>query len=131
MSEQLTERIDRLEFNAVKPGDVIHITTGVADDEWKYVFEVSNTSTIWPDGTLKATAPDGTEGGATPFALHGCGSWTNRRQNPVQNQERAFTPYYEGLVVGRFLLGMSPDSTERLVFDKPGQEISEITVTKS
>ena len=131
MSEHLTKRIERLEFNVVKPGDVIHIITGVGDEAWVYDFTVTDTSAEWPAGTLKATTPNGTKVGPVPFALHGCGRWTSRRQNPVQDQERAFTPYFDGLMVGRFLLGKSPEAAERLVFDKTGQEISEITVSKS
>jgi hypothetical protein len=50
-------------------------------------------------------------------------------QNSVQKQDRAFTPYYEGLIIGQFLMGKSPEQSDRLVFDNRGQEISEITVT--
>ena len=131
MSEQLSERIDRLEFSTIIPGDVIHITTGVGEDVWRYEFSVNDTSTFFPKGTLKVTNPNGDEIGPAPFALHGSGTWTNRRQNPVQTQEEAFSPYYEGLCIGSFLWGRSPESPDRLVFDKPGQEISEIAVTKA
>jgi hypothetical protein len=131
MGEELTEKIERLEFSTVAPGDVIHITTGIDDEAWIYDFTVSDTSTARPNGTLKATMPDGTEVGSISFALHGCGRWTDRRQNPVQSQDRAFTPYYEGLITGSFLWGKSSVSAERWVFDKPGQEISKITITKS
>lgn len=131
MSEQLKDRVEILEFSTIKPGDVVHITTGAGDEAWKYEFTVTDNLATWPDGTLKATSPDGTELHSMPFALHGCGRWTNRLQNPVQKQERGFTPYSDGLVIGSFLLGKSPTHGERLVFDKPGQEISEISVTKS
>ncbi len=131
MSERLVERIERLEFSTVKPGDVLHITTGTGEEAWKYDFTVDDASTIWPDGTLKVINPSGEEIGPVPFALHGCGRWTDRRQNPVQTQERGFTPYYKGLIVGSFLWGKSPEAADRLVFDKPGQEISEITITKA
>lgn len=130
MSEQLTERIERLEFKAVHSGDVIHITTGVGDEAWGYDFEVTGASTIWLDGTLRATNPDGMEVGPAPFALHGCGRWTDRRQNPVQVQETAFTPVYGRLVLGLFLYGKDPATGGLFTFGNPGQEITRLSVAK-
>ena len=98
MSEQLTERIERLEFNTVKPGDVIHITTGIGDEAWRYEFTVSDASTIWPDGTLKATSPDGSESEPAPFALHGCGRWTNHGKTPYKPKKERLLHTTKGLL---------------------------------
>ena len=54
MSEQLKDRVEILEFSTIKPGDVVHITTGAGDEAWKYEFTVTDNSATWPDGTLKA-----------------------------------------------------------------------------
>lgn len=130
MSELLVETPDRLEFSIVSAGDLLTITTGQQSEAWRYGFEVQERQHLWPSGQLTATSPNGEEVGPLPFELHGCGRWTTQRQNPVQKQTGlAFTPYYEGLIVGSFLWGKQPGTTDRLVFDKPGQEISRITYT--
>jgi hypothetical protein len=126
--EQLTGPVQRFEFEDLKQGDLVHITTGIDNDAFRYEFQVEETSTLWPKGTLKEIKPDGSEVGPFPFSMHGCGHWTTRAQNPVQDQPRAFTPYYEGLIVGRFFWGAMPGDRERLTFDKPGQEISAIEI---
>lgn len=131
MSEQIHDRIERLEFSSIQAGDLIKIATGTGEETWRYDFIVQNVNDLWPEGKLTATRPDGEEVGPVPFSLHGCGKWTTPEQNPVQTQSRAFTPYYDGLIVGLLLWGKSPASGERIIFDKPGQEISEIIVRRS
>lgn len=130
MSEVLTDTVQQLAFSSVLAGDLIGITTGTEDEAWLYEFTAEDTSHLWPSGQLRATTPSGEGIGPLPFELHGCGRWTTQRQNPVQKQTGlAFTPYYEGLIVGSFLWGKEPGAADRLVFDKPGQEISSITLT--
>lgn len=122
--------LKRLEFVDVKPRDIIRITTGVGSEAWEYSFDVEETKGRWPTGYLGAVMPDGTELPVIPFSLHGCGHWTTRKQNPVQTQERAFSPYYDGLIVGDFMWGMRPGESERDAFIEPGQEISSIVVDR-
>lgn len=127
-AETLVENMQRLEFKVLCAGDTLDITTGRDDEAWKYNFLVKDAA-YWPSGTLKEVNPDGETTGFFEFAMHGCGRWTDRRQNPVQTQERAFTPYYEGLIVGSFMWGKLEGAANRSSFDKRGQEISEITRT--
>jgi len=127
MVEILKENPNRLEFETLYPGDELVITTGLADEAYRYDFAVNSTAGRWPSGTLKETNPAGAVVGPFDFELHGCGDWTTRQQNPVQDQRIAFTPYYEGLIVGRFMWGKPPGAGDRLVFDRPGQKITEIT----
>lgn len=123
--EQTPDTLERLEFSDVKPGDTIHFSMGSGDDAWVVRFEVQEVDG-WPTGILTAMMPDGTPTSSEPFTLHGCGRWTNRRQNPVQRQELAFTPYYDGLIAGSFMWGVKPGTRDRLVFDNPGQELTSI-----
>ncbi len=126
------EPLRQLEFKTLQVGDVVTVVTGTEDQSWRYRFDVTDTSTRWPDGTLTATKPDGDEIGPANFALHGCGQWTTRQQNPVQDQMGlAFTPYYDGLIVSHFMWGKLEGTEDRIVFDKQGQEISEISVQKA
>ncbi len=121
---------ERVEFRDLTVGSILWVTAGQAEDAWQYCFKVEDVSDKWPDGQLTVINPDEEEVGTFPFSLHGCGRWTDRKQNPVQDQERAFTPYFDGLIVGSFLWGKHPDHQERLVFDKPGQEISHIALIR-
>ena len=128
MAEVLTEKPKRLEFEVLYPGDILSITTGHDNEAWLYGFSVNNVSG-WPTGTLQALSPEDIASEPVEFELHGSGRWTTREQNPVQKQGRAFTPYYHGLIVGDFLLGRFVRHPDRVVFDKPGQEISEVAFT--
>lgn len=136
MSERGADKLveKRLEFSDVKMGDMIHITTGVGDQalHFDFLVEQPKDKDGWPTGVLSARMPDGTELPAAEFSLHGCGQWTTRAQNPVQTQERAFTPYYDGLVVGSYFWGAQPtEQGDRIAFTEPGQEISAIDVTRA
>ena len=128
MAEVLVERPDRLDFNVLYLGDKLSITTGHDTDAWIYGFDAKDVSR-WPTGNLLAINPKGEESELVEFELHGCGRWTDRKQNPVQKQDRAFTPYYDGLIVGNFLWGRLVGQPNRVVFDKPDQEISAIART--
>lgn len=128
--EHLPEILDHLEFSDLRDGDVIHMTIGSDDDAWALVFTVESADS-WPTGVLSATAPDGSQPEPVRFTLHGCGRWTTRAQNPVQTQDRAFTPYYDGLVEGSYLWGVRTEEPGRIAFDNPGQEITAISVDKA
>lgn len=125
MAEIITYDTQRLEFETLYTGDAIQITTGQDEAAWQYDFDVEQTK-HWPEGTIIATSPLGEKSEPMKLALHGCGMWTNRRQNPVQTQERGFTPYFDGLLVGQFILGLPSGDRERIVMDRPGQEISKL-----
>ncbi len=132
--QKTTERYKepaRLEFSDAKPGDTIHLVTGQGEEAWRYDFVVETIEGTWPTGVLYTTMPDGTVLPPTPFTLHGCGRWTNRNQNPVQTQERAFSPYYDGLVEGSYFWGVLPGTRDRYAFDKPGQEITSLQLDKA
>ncbi|MCA9324723.1 hypothetical protein KDA23_01470 [Candidatus Saccharibacteria bacterium] len=121
---EIADSKQRLEFDILHPGDRIDITTGEGEEAWHYDFQVDQAA-YWPIGTFRAISPSGDEATANGFALHGCGRWTTRRENPVQSQERGFTPYYEGLIVGSFMLGKMSGEKDRAVFDR--QRIRGIT----
>lgn len=126
MSELITDHVKRLEFSDVQTGDIIDVTTGIDDSAWNYKIDVTK-SGVWPSGNLVATKPSGRSSKPVPFQLHGCGRWTTPAQNPVQKQPGiAFTPYYQGLIVGSFLWGKIEGQAERLAFVEKGQEISDI-----
>ncbi len=126
MSEKLDETIERLELSSLRTGDTVHITLGQGDEAYQYTFKVAEPGK-WPTGIITETSPDGSEN-AGEFSLHGSGRWTNRQQNPVQTQERAFTSYFDSLTVGSFMVGAVPNAPigDRLIFDRPGQEITDI-----
>ncbi|HEU4830695.1 MAG TPA: hypothetical protein VFS65_00810, partial [Candidatus Saccharimonadales bacterium] len=109
----------------------IYLTTGTDADAWKYTFIVESLEDGWPTGILSATNPEGQETQPMAFSLHGCGKWTTRSQNPVQTQEKAFTPYYDGLIEGSFFWGAAPESRDRYSFDNPGQELTAIQIEKN
>lgn len=123
MAELISYDTQRLEFETFHSGDTIQITSGQQEAAWRYDFSVEYAK-HWPEGTIIAVSPSGEESLPMEFSLHGCGRWTSRRENPVQKQERAFTPYYDGLIVGNFLWGRPIGDRDRIVMDKPGQEIS-------
>jgi hypothetical protein len=125
--ETLDAPADRLEFDRLHEGDQLQIVTGQGDEAWNYSFLVKNTEARWPVGSLSAINPDGTAEPYIGFALHGCVRHTTRSQNPVQTQRTALTPYYDGLVIGNFMWGKFEGEDDRAVFDKAGQEISQIT----
>jgi hypothetical protein len=130
MTEQLVSNVARLEFDVLRPGDHLQITTGRDDEAWKYDFAVELLEPKWPSGSLSATTPDGTAVDPLNFEMHGCGQYTTRRQNPVQQQMGiAFTPYYDGLITGSFLWGKFGGQIERSVFSNKGQEINQIIHT--
>ncbi len=132
MSEQLRERIERLELNKLKAGDKVHIKTGLGEAAFRYTFTVHEAGK-WPIGNMQEVAPNGEVTGSGLFMLQGSGLWTDRRQNPVQKQERAFTSYFCDLSLGTFMVGSQPnDAANRMVFDKtPNQQISEIIIEES
>lgn len=128
--ETQEENIERLELKELLAGDVVQIVTGVDDEAWVYDFTVENPSG-WPTGTLQAKTPDGNEVGETGFSLHGAGRWTTRQQNPVQQQERAFTSHFDCVFIGGYMTGKFDDEDDRAVFDSPGQAISAIRVHRA
>jgi hypothetical protein len=128
--EELQEQINRLALAELNVGDRVFLKTGEGRDAFEYEFEIEDTSTIGPSGQLKETRPNGNKVGPLPFTLHGAGQWTTRQQNPVQEQERGFTSYFDSLYLGGFMVGTTPGVEHRLIFDKPGQEISHIEVVK-
>jgi hypothetical protein len=133
MSEQLRhteEQIDRFMLDEAKEGDVITIVTGTDDEAWEYQFSVNDASQRWPVGTLVATSPDGTVSPTIDFELHGAGTWTDRRQNPVQTQQWAFTSYFQHIFLKGIMVGKIAGESDRLVFDKPGQEITRISINR-
>ena len=119
--------MDQLMLDSLKKGDVIHITTGLGELAFKYTFTVEKPGT-WPEGHIHEVGPDG-QINQGDFTLQGSGRWTDRKQNPVQDQDIAFSSEFTHLSVGTFMVGAT--SNGRLLFDKPGQEISEISVTKT
>jgi hypothetical protein len=128
MREKLQTVTERVELSKLKAGRVLRVVTGNGEAAWTYHFEVQQEGK-WPVGQLRAFSPDGELSGEGKFMLHGSGIWTTRQQNPVQTQNRAFTPNFGDLQLGSFLLGSNPDNpAERLVFDKPGQQITYLEV---
>ncbi len=132
MSEQLSDTIERIELGELIIGEVVQITTGVGENAFMYIFDVEEPGN-WPKGQLSETRPDGATSGPSPVVLHGSGRWTTRQQNPVQTQERAFTSYFDSVSLGEFLVEAETDAKigDRLIFDKPGQEISKIAIIKA
>jgi hypothetical protein len=101
MTELITHETQRLEFESLHSGDFVQITTGVDESAWRYDFNVARAG-YWPEGTIIAISPEAEKSEPMEFALHGCGRWTSRRENPVQKQERGFTPYYSGIIVNSY-----------------------------
>jgi hypothetical protein len=124
------EQIERLDLSEIRAGDVLIITTGLEDKAWEYTFTVDEADR-WPKGTLKATAPDGSETEPIGFEMHGAGKWTTRRQNPVQKEDWAFSSYFDSVYLTAFLIGRFDGHSDRSFFDKPGQEIVQIRITRS
>lgn len=131
IGESLPERIERLSLEEFVEGDIVHITTGTDEKAFRYRFSVEEASR-WPKGQLEETRPDGTVVGPFPVLIHGSGRWTTREQNPVQTQDRALSSYFDSIRCGDFLIAAHPDAKpgDRMIFDKPGQEISEITIER-
>lgn len=132
MTEQLKpeEKIERLELEKVKAGDIIEVVTGSDEEAWTYALLVEEAGQ-WPKGQLTATAPDGTLTEPVGFALHGAGNWTTRKQNPVQKQERGFTSYWDALYLRGYMVGKFDGQSDRAVFDQRGQEITEIKIVRA
>ena len=132
MSEQMSERIERLELESLQVGDVVNIITGTGEEAFHYEMSIQQAGT-WPTVLFKEIRPDGSEVGPFPVEVHGSGLWTSRRQNPVQDQERAFTSYWGSLSIGCFMAIKNPKDPlgKRLIFDKPGQEITDISIKKA
>ncbi len=129
MRETVCNPIDRLELKDLCVGDRLCITTGTGEDMFTYDFMVS-VSGKWPQGLFHEIRPDGTIAGPMEMSLHGSGIYTDRKQNPVQQQARAITSYFDSLKLGDFLIAAAPGANigERLIFDMPGQEISGISL---
>lgn len=128
MKERLSNANERVTLEKLKTGDVVRITTGTEDAAFQYEFTVLNPGK-WPVGQIVETDPAGEVVGSGLFMLQGSGIWTDRRQNPVQTQERAFTSYFDSLSLGAFMVGSNPNTpADRMLFDKVGQEISQVSV---
>ena len=123
------EKIDRLNLEQLRMGDVVTITTGLDDEAWRYIFILDEASQ-WPHGTIKGISPDGAETEELGFSLHGAGQWTDRRQNPVQKQDRGFTSYYDSIYLDGFMVGQFDGHDERQVFGQPGQQITHIDLKR-
>lgn len=130
MKEHYLKAIERLRLEDLKAGDLVTITTGTGEDAWAYLFTVEEDGQ-WPNGTLVASAPDSSETEPVAFSLHGAGNWTNRRQNPVQEQERGFNSDFNAIYIGGCLVGRFGGDEERAVFDQTGQEITRIELGRS
>lgn len=135
MGEILPDKIERLGLDELKEGDTVAIATGIGEEEFMYVFVVEKPGQ-WPEGQLEEIRPDGMRVGPRPFQVHGSGRWTTMEENPVQKEMRAFTSYFDSINLGSFLVIADPEASTdggvgRLVFDKPGQEISNIVVEKA
>ncbi len=122
---------ERIELNTIAPGDILRITTGIGESAFRYTF-VAETQGAWPRGQLEELRPDGSIVGPFRVALQGSGRWTTRQQNPVQIQDRAFTSYFDSVSRGDCLVVGDPDgyTGERLIFDKPGQQITDVVLEK-
>lgn len=131
MSEFLNQLLENIRLTSLKVGDTVDIKLGTGNQVFSYSFIVEEEGN-WPTGIMTETYPNGSLGGSGLFSLHGSGMWTTREQNPVQDQQVAFTSYFDQLQVGRFLVGALPNAEigDRLVFDNPGQEISGLSLTK-
>jgi hypothetical protein len=132
MAEQLIHSVDKLWFDAVNVGDQIRVVTGISDEAWQYDFIVDESHKTqynkYPQPHCRMVATNSAGDYTNPFGfqLAGCGRWTNRRQNPVQKQEHAFTPCTQGLLKGDFMYGKVDGQSDLSVFDKTGQEISQV-----
>lgn len=134
MKEQLTdtgEQVERLRLADLQIGETVIVITGANDQVWRYSFTVKSLEEGWPRGILGATTPDDLSVSPVPFTLHGAGNWTTRRQNPVQTQDRGFTSYWDSLYKGGCMVGVFDGQTNRVIFDQPGQEITDIILYKS
>ena len=133
MAERLhqnAEALERVEIEKLRCGDSLEITTGEGDDRWTYFFTVDEAARF-PKGRLSAITPKGVFTHTMPFELMGAGNWTTRKQNPVQDQEKGFTSYFDAVYLGGNLTGLLGDERERVVFSEPGQTISYITLEHS
>lgn len=131
MTEKASDRIERLALQELNAGDVLVIMTGDDKEGFTYTFAVEEPGR-WPVGHMQEVDPAGTITGTGTFMLQGSGVWTNRRQNPVQSQERAFTSDFCDLSLGTYLVGSAPNNPAlRSVFDNPNQAICEISVTRA
>lgn len=126
---QNPESLAVLRLEDVRAGDVIQVMTGTGEKAWLYSLRVEETGSPWhwPKGKLFAIKPTGEETSPADFELHGSGQWTDRRQNPVQTQERAFSSYFDSLHLGEYLVGRFVGQEKRVIFDKRGQEVTRIS----
>ncbi len=125
------EQLEQLRLSELEAGDILTITTGAGEQAWNYTFIIEDPEGTWPKGTLSAISPDGSFVEPVNFSLHGSGKWTTREQNPVQKQTNGFTASWESLYKGEYLVGFFEGNDERSVFDKRGQEITNITLQRS
>lgn len=121
-SNEATNPISGLEFETLQEGDQILITTGTGEDAWTYEFSVEDATDKQPSGSLVAVNPQGQRTAPIHMFLHGCGRWTRPERHPV------WEPYYDGIIVGHYLIGQPDSAYERWVFDRANQEISAIEV---
>lgn len=103
---------DYLSLETLRRGDVLHILTEGDGQAYSYSFTVADRGEA-PLGTLVETLPEGTPGPDANFRLEGAGNWTDRDQNPVQTQSRAFTPAWGEVYVGGLLFGTLADAEPR------------------
>ncbi len=130
MQEKVSSpEVSKIVLKYLRAGDVLHIQTGKGSEAHRYTFLVSNEGE-WPVCLFTLTK-DGSVIGPAPMELHGSGFWTTRRQNPVQTQERAFTSCWEMISLGEFLVTRPAEGGDRMVFDKPGQEIISLKLERA
>lgn len=125
------ESLEQLLLSNIEVSDVVTIIAGKPEEAWEYRFVVTETDGHWPKGMLTAISPQHEVSETLGFTLHGAGNWTTRRQNPVQTQETAFTSYWAHLYIGGLMVGIFEGQSERSIFGKVGQEISDIRLDRS
>ena len=131
MQEKIPTRFNELDFISLEKENLIHITLGDGDKASKYVLLVEEAS-IQPWVRMQSIWPHTTEKPLLIF-LGGSGKVITTPQSD-QTEKSEFKESGPKLVVGEFLtiFLVTPDAPKgkRLVFNKPGQEISEIVVDK-
>ncbi len=127
MSEQQLEKIETWPLRRLKVGDILHVIASQDDETYLYDFLVEEPG-LWPLGILAETKPDGTILGPEPAYIHGCGHWTDRRQNPVQKQEKAFTPAFGCVALGSQIIIADPANDKRHILNAT---TTEITITRA
>lgn len=115
--------MNRLKLSDLQEKQKIKVTAGEEPNVTVYKFEVLKSGNK-PECSLIQIGPDTSIVGPAPVILEGSGRWTDRNENPVQRQERAFSIGYGYLSVGGLLTVLDLESGngklvpyERFVFE--------------